>query len=60
MLLRQDYEQVYKDRLALRHLLQPLPADARLWTEADIAWAEGLVGGGAAVTPFPRKRAAGD
>ncbi len=60
MLLRQDYEQLYKDRLALRHLLQPLPADTRLWTEADIARAEGLVGGGAAVTPFPRKRAAGD
>ncbi|HPA39754.1 MAG TPA: hypothetical protein PLV04_13485, partial [Phenylobacterium sp.] len=28
--------------------------------EKAIARAEGLVGGGAAVTPFPRKRAAGD
>ena len=61
MLAVEDYPALYKTRLARRHLLRSLPADGRFWTEADIAAADALVGGAtAAVTPMPRKRAAGD
>ncbi|WP_304189750.1 tetratricopeptide repeat protein [Phenylobacterium aquaticum] len=61
MLAVEDYPQIYKARLARRHLLRPLPSDGRFWTEADMVAAEALVGGvTAAVTPLPRKRAAGD
>jgi len=32
-----DYHGIYKARLAHRHRCRPMPADKRLWTEADIA-----------------------
>lgn len=61
MLAVEAYPEIYRTRLAKRHLLRPLPADGRFWGEAEIAAAEALVGGAtAAVTPLPRRRAAGD
>lgn len=51
-----DYEAGYREKLAHRHRLRPIPADGRLWTVGDIAAADaGQSGGGdAAAHPLFR------
>jgi hypothetical protein len=35
-----DYQGLYRSKLALRHLARPMRADARLWTASEIAEVE--------------------
>lgn len=46
MLAVVDYDDSYKQRLARRHRHRPVRADTRLWSESDIAIAEGVAHGG--------------
>ena len=48
-----DYHGFYKTKLARMHLARPLPADARLWTEADIASVENSAAAPAPATVKP-------
>lgn len=41
MLAVPDYDESYKRRLAQRHQSRPIKADTRLWSDSDIAIAEG-------------------
>jgi predicted O-linked N-acetylglucosamine transferase (SPINDLY family) len=58
MLGSPDYESRYREALAQRHRIWPLLPDSRLWTEEEIARAEGPAREGASVSrlPTPRRR----
>jgi len=55
MLALADYHGLYRERLARRHRTRPIPADRRLWTEAEIADADRMPASGATT---PRLRLA--
>lgn len=40
MLVAPDYNGLYREKLSRRHQARPIPPDARLWTEAEIAQAD--------------------
>jgi predicted O-linked N-acetylglucosamine transferase (SPINDLY family) len=58
MLAVQDYAGLYRSRLGRRHLVRPIPADGRLWGEANIAAAEREAFGTPEPAPARARRAA--